>query len=51
MGETQRRLHEIDAPPELIDVLEDAAQPFAAGRGSRAGCPTEARSSISIGTR
>ena len=33
MGEMQRLLHKIAAPPDLTDVLEDAAQPFAAGRG------------------
>ena len=35
MGETQRRLHQIAAPSEVVDVLDDGGHPFAAGRGMR----------------
>ena len=32
MGQVQRRLHRIEAPATVIDVLDDAGHPFAAGR-------------------
>lgn len=32
MGEMQRRLHRIEAPATVIDVLDDAVHPFVAGR-------------------
>ena len=35
MGEMQRRLHQIAAPSEVVDVLADGDRPFVAGRGAR----------------